>query len=83
MVNKLRTLKDLNVLHRARTEGTGQMQYHHTFPFQDIEICWTSQLKHEAIRWMKKGTYMNKPMSNETKEFIKYFFDLNDAKRGN
>lgn len=78
-MEKLKTLKELNVLRRSRTERTGQMHYQHTFPFRDIEICWTSQLKYEAMRWMKKGTYMKKPMSNETKEFIKHFFDLNDA----
>ena len=49
---KLKTLKDLNVLHRARSKD-GEF-YNHKFPFKDIEFCWTNQLKQEAIKHIKE-----------------------------
>jgi hypothetical protein len=77
----VKTLKDLNILHQARRKDDNF--YYHLFPFEKIEFCWTSQIRQEAIKWIKEDIdYIDKdpineedriPMHHLTEKWIKRF----------
>ena len=51
-MTQLKTLKDLNILHKGTPIDKNHFSQHN-FIDEYMEFCWTSQLKAEAIKWIK------------------------------
>lgn len=55
-MTQLKTLKELEILHKGRDTGTSKsdLLYNHLLLGEYITICYPEQLKQETIKWIKE-----------------------------